>query len=223
MDVQPTSEQETTDDAVVTTATIVDGDQTGSANLTKNVSAWFRIAGYLLLVVGAITIIFPLVAAMALEAAVGIGFLMAGLTYAFKARKNLQTNERVFGYLVAAIYILGGILLFAAPMSGIRALALAMGAVLLIESISKIILSKKLSADHPNIWIIDGIIGVVIAALILIFWPEDSIWVVGLLVGTRIALTGALLIAVSKKVLNVSIDKLVPETPLVDAGNPPQQ
>ena len=127
-------------------------------------------------------------------------------------------KERLYSYLVAAIYTIGGILLFAAPMVGIEAIALAMGIVLLIESLSKIILSKKLSATNPTVWIIDGIIGVAIAAIVLIFWPEDSIWVVGLLVGVRIMLTGILLITASRKVKDANLDRLLPKVDVVEVS-----
>ena len=189
-----------------------------AATIKRTVSSWFFIAGALLLIVGGATVVFPFIAAMAIEFVVGTGFLLAGAAYAYNAFKNSQPKERLYSYLVAAIYTIGGILLFAAPMVGIEAIALAMGIVLLIESLSKIILSKKLSATNPTVWIIDGIIGVAIAAIVLIFWPEDSIWVVGLLVGVRIMLTGILLITASRKVKDANLDGLLPKVDVVEVS-----
>ena len=223
MDVEPESEHNATGEAVGVTATVVEGKPVDTAKLKKAVSSWFLVGGSLLVLVGGLTIFFPLIAAMAIEAVVGIGFLLSGTTYALHAFKNEQEKERIFGYLLAAIYIIGGVLLFAAPMAGIRALALAMGAVLLIESISKIILARKLSASKPGIWIVDGIIGIVIAAVVLTFWPEDSIWVVGLLVGMRIVLTGVILIVASRKVENVSIPEILSDPTIVGAAGTPEQ
>ena len=189
------------------------------ASLKKTVSSWFLVAGSLLVLVGGLTVFFPFVAAMAIEAVVGVGFLLAGITYAYNAFRNEQKKERIFGYVLAAIYSIGGILLFAAPMAGIEALALAMGAVLLIESLAKIIFSKKLSATNPGIWVVDGIIGVLIAAVVLTFWPEDSIWVVGLLIGMRIVFTGVILIFASRKVQSGALSDIIPESTVVDGAS----
>jgi uncharacterized membrane protein HdeD (DUF308 family) len=44
--------------------------------------------------------------------------------------------------------------------------------------------------------ILDGIIGLIVGAMILTRWPEDSAFIVGTVVGIRLLLSGILVLAV---------------------------
>ena len=164
----------------------------------RAMSTWFLIAGYSLILIGILTILFPFVASLALEGFVGIAFLLVGLSHAFHSFQSQHWSGRLSGFLIASIFMLGGLSLFAAPMAGIQSIALIIGVIILVESLSKLIFSRKLQLPNPVLWIVDGCVGIVFAILILANWPQDAVWVVGLLIGIRIAFTGAILVAASR-------------------------
>ena len=174
-------------------------NQTNVEIVLKTMSTWFLIAGIFLLLIGGLTIMFPLFTAMAIEGVIGAAFLFAGVAHAFHAFQSRQWEGRVSAFLLAAIFIAGGAVLFASPVAGIQSIALVIGMVIFVESVCKLLFYRKLQLPNPVLWIADGCIGIVLAILIFAGWPQDAAWVIGMLIGVRIGFTGVILIAASKK------------------------
>lgn len=160
----------------------------------KVVSSWFLIAGILLMLIGIMSIVFPLFIALAIETIVAVCFLFAAVTYAIHASQVRHLKSVWHSALWAIVYFVGGVMLFMAPMIGIAAIAMVLAVAIFVESVSKIMFARQIGMERPGLWILDGVVGIILAGMIWWYWPEDSVWIVGLLVGLRLVFAGAVMI-----------------------------
>ena len=73
---------------------------------------------------------------------------------------------------------------FAPVAAGVASLAMLVGAFLFVGGITRIALAFKLKPQRGWGWVLfDGLLSVVIAALIAFGWPESSVAFIGLLAG----------------------------------------
>lgn len=149
------------------------------------------ITGILLITLGLIAVALPIVSTIFAETWIAVIIATAGVTklvYAF------QTRDRggfVWKVLLSILYIATGVMLFVYPRTGILTLTLLLGSFLLTEGVFELILAFRL---RPQLnWtsaLINGIITLVLGAMIWFQWPFDAPWVLGTLVGVSILFSG---------------------------------
>lgn len=149
------------------------------------------IIGILLIALGLIAVVLPVVSTIFAETWIAVIIAAAGVTklvYAF------QTRDRggfVWKLLLSILYIATGVMLFAYPRTGILTLTLLLGSFLLTEGVFELILAFRLR-PQPN-WtsaLVNGIITLILGAMIWFQWPFDAPWVLGTLVGVSILFSG---------------------------------
>ena len=164
--------------------------------VVKNVednSAWagFFVLGILLVILGFAVMIFPVAGTFSVELLFGLVLLFAGLTQIVLAFQAKGWGGFIITLLIGVVYTIVGLVFLFNPFGGAIALTLILGAFLLVEGILKIVLSFKLKALSNWVWIFfEGVITVIIGLFIVLNWPSDSIWVIGLLFGISILFSG---------------------------------
>jgi uncharacterized membrane protein HdeD (DUF308 family) len=152
---------------------------------------WLFLAlGLVLIVVGLLAISSVVIATMASVMVFGVLLLVAGASEA--AHAVLVRNWRGFAlHLVAAtLYLIAGVFLLEDPAHGAVILTLLFAAALLVGGVLRIIFA--LAGQFPT-WewvVLNGVIDLVLGALIWAGWPESSLWVIGLFVGIDLVLHG---------------------------------
>ena len=162
-----------------------------------------KLAGWFLILLGIAAIVgFP-TAAVAIDLWLGFVLLLAGtgqLVYAW----NLRTHSgSVWRFLWAICYLLAGSVLLLNPPSGIVTLAFVLGVLFLVEGVFRFFLAAQLTT-HRLLLVADGVLVIAIGAVILSGWPADSTWVVGVLVGIRLIVSGILLLTVGPPFQNTT-------------------
>lgn len=77
------------------------------------------------------------------------------------------------------------------PVAGLASLTLALAIYLFAEAILELILSFRLRPLASSRWLlVDGIIRLILAALIWRTWPSSTGWVIGTLVGISMLFSG---------------------------------
>ncbi len=184
----------------------------GSPNLAKSTSGSIWI-GVLLIVLGIVAIALPTFSTIVAETWIALILISAGsakLFYAFRTR-----NERGFIWklLLSVLYIITGVMLFVAPLTGALTLTLLLGSFLLTEGVFELILAFRLRPQQNWAWVLgDGIITLVLGAMIWAQWPLNAPWVIGTLVGVSVLFTG-----VSRVML--SLNGRSPQTPADPAAS----
>ena len=164
---------------------------TEADQLAAKISNWGTGIGIILVLLGLLSLVLPGATAMAIEIWLAILFLCVGVSLIAKAFQNRTSNSMMFELVWGAVYFLGGLTLLLVPKSGIMTLALILGVVFFLDGIFRIALASKAYPDQRKTWwIFDGVLAIVLGGIILWHWPGDSVWIIGMLVGIRLLVTG---------------------------------
>jgi len=162
-----------------------------SANPQGHRRGWSIGWGIVLIVIGILAVLMPEVAALATALTLGWLLALAGVVEIVHA---FQTRRRAgFGWRLAAglITLIVGFCLFAFPVAGIATLALWIGAFIFAGGIVRLILAFRVRPARGWAWVLfDGLLAIVIGALIAWGWPASSIAFIGLLTGFWLLFSG---------------------------------
>jgi uncharacterized membrane protein HdeD (DUF308 family) len=182
-------------------------DQSGIDRLQRAAEAslrehWllFLIEGIVLLVLGALAIIVPPIATLAVTIFLGWLFLISGIvglvtTFWIKHQPGFW-----WSLLSAVIGIVAGIILLAWPVSGVVSLTLVLIVFFIVEGIASIMYALEHKQALSGRWgwmLTSGIIDLVLGGIIFAGLPGTAAWAIGLLVGINMVFGGAALIAMA--------------------------
>lgn len=147
--------------------------------------------GALLIVFGVLAIALPSVSTIFAETWIALIVLSAGFAkfgYAFQTRSQ---GGFVWKILLSLLYIGTGIMLFVNPLTGILTLTILLGSFLLTEGVFEVILAFRLRPQHNWTWALgNGIVTLLLGAMIWFQFPFDAPWLLGTLVGASVLFTG---------------------------------
>ncbi|MBD2108160.1 DUF308 domain-containing protein [Nodosilinea sp. FACHB-13] len=156
--------------------------------------------GVVLTILGVAAIALPIVSTLFVETWVAVILASAGaakLVYAYQTRDKGGTLWKA---LLGVLYIATGIMLFVNPRSGVLTLTLLLGSFLLTEGVFELILAFRLRPQQNWTWALgNGIITLILGAMIWFQFPFNAPWLLGTLVGASILFTGISRIGLSLK------------------------
>jgi uncharacterized membrane protein HdeD (DUF308 family) len=160
----------------------------------RKYSTWFMIYGIVLILVGALAIIAPGVATLAIEILIGwvlVGSGIFGLIAVFRA--GTSAPGFWWNLLTAVLLLLAGIALLWSPIAGALTLTIILAAFLLATGVTKLVLAFGYRRAIPRAWgwmLVTAVLDLVLGMLILLGLPGTSLWVLGLMVGIDLLFTG---------------------------------
>jgi|SRR5579883_300817 uncharacterized membrane protein HdeD (DUF308 family) len=156
----------------------------------KNINSSFLV-GITLTVLGIAGILLPTFSTIFAETWFAVILASAGTAKLFYAFQTRESGGFIWKLLLGILYIATGIMLLVYPSTGILTLTLLLGSFLLTEGVFEIVLAFRLRPQQNWIWVLaDGIVTLLLGAMIWFQWPFDAPWVLGTLVGASILLTG---------------------------------
>ena len=161
---------------------------------------FFLVEGIVLLVLGAIAIIVPVLATIALTIVIGWLFLVSGVVGLFTTFWMRSAPGFWWSLLSAVLGIVVGILLLASPVTGAFSLTLMLIAFFIIEGVASIMFALDHKREMSGRWgwmLVSGIVDLVLATMIFTSLPSTAAWAIGLLVGVNMVFGGAALIAMA--------------------------
>lgn len=160
--------------------------------------------GVVLAIFGLVAIVLPVVSTIFVETWVAIILASAGATKLFYAYQTRAQGGTLWKVLLGILYIATGIMLFINPRIGILTLTLLLGSFLLTEGVFELILAFKLRPQQNWTWALgNGIVTLLLGAMIWFQFPFDAPWLLGTLVGASILFTGISRIGLSFKAREV--------------------
>jgi len=158
---------------------------------TKNRINGTLITGILLIVLGGIGVALPAVSTIVAETWIALFLVSAGaakLVYAFQTR---QDRGFIWNLLLGILYVATGVYLFVYPLTGVLTLTLLLGSFLLTEGTFELILAFRLRGQTNWTWeLTNGIVTLLLGAIVWFQWPSDAPWLIGTLVGASVLFTG---------------------------------
>jgi uncharacterized membrane protein HdeD (DUF308 family) len=172
-----------------------------TARMTKTLAAmrakwgWFLALGVLLLIVGFIAAMSVLTATLASVFVVGVMMLIGGVGMLIHAWKLKGAGVFLMWTLSGLLYLVAGFVAFYNPMAGAAILTLLLGATLIASGAFRLWAWFQNRAQPGGGWLaLSGVISVVAGLLIASGWPENSVWILGMLLSIDLTFQGVMLI-----------------------------
>ena len=159
---------------------------------------WMLALGFVWIVLGALAIVVPFAATLAIELPLGAIFVVGGfaqIAQAFGSR----------GWGGFALHLLSGLLAFGLglallvfPMQGILAVTMVLAAFLLADGVVRSVAAlRHREWKGWGLMLLSGALSIAIGVLIAIGWPSSASWAIGLLIGIDLLFGGAALAALA--------------------------
>jgi uncharacterized membrane protein HdeD (DUF308 family) len=154
--------------------------------------------GVALVILGVLAIGTPFLATIAVEVAVAWLIVFAGVVHIVLAFHAHSAGSMIWKLLVGLAYLVFGGYLILHPVLGVASLTLVVAALFVIEGVLDLILYSKMRPLHGSGWVlVDGLVTLALGIMIYWQWPLSSGWVLGLLVGVSMLVSGITRIAMS--------------------------
>lgn len=174
--------------------TQMDQNQPFAALKSLKPLAWLFIA------LGAISVIWPSIATIAVEQLIAAFFIMSGIGGLLFWRTFRSFGANMVGLITAVLALVVGLVLAFSPMAGAATLTMILVALLVIEGALSIWMAMGWRNSNPRwVWpLLSGLVTLILAMLIVSGWPSTATWAIGLLFGMNLLSTGMALLALSQ-------------------------
>jgi uncharacterized membrane protein HdeD (DUF308 family) len=157
----------------------------------RKFSAWLIVAAILFIALGVFAIIEPAVAGLGVALLVGWLLIFGGISHFVSAFEGGGARRVIFQILAGVAFLIGGYYLLTHPLLALGTLTLLLAAVILAGGVCEIITYFRLKNEQASGWMLfNGIVALILGALIGLHWPSSSVWAIGTLVGVYLLLTG---------------------------------
>jgi len=173
--------------------------QTLSGSLRAH-STMYLIEGIILVILGALAVLVPVLATLAITIFLGWIILISGVVGLVSVIWMRRAPGFIWALISAILGVVAGAILLGWPISGMLSLTLVMIAFFFIEGIVTIMFALDHRSELPNRWawmLTSGIIDLILGVIILAGLPGSAAWALGLLVGINMAFGGAALISMA--------------------------
>lgn len=157
---------------------------------------WLILLGAVTMIAGVAAIVVPHAATMAIAIILGVVMMADGVVsgvHAMHMRGRRGSGWRALGALLS---IMVGAALLVFPGLGIAALTLVVTVFLLAVGLFKTALALRLRSAPGWGWMLfNGVVALLLGALILVEWPQASAWVLGLFLGIELLISGMWLVS----------------------------
>jgi len=167
---------------------------------------WFVFQGIVMLVLGCLAVAEPVIASVAADVYIGWLFLLSGLLGLVTMFSARDASAFFWSLLTSALSLAVGILLIWKPDEGTVSLTLVLTAFFIAEGAFQVGTSISYRDVLPGSWgslLASGIADIVLAGLIISFWPQSASWTLGLIVGINLITTGLAILMTAIEVRNV--------------------
>jgi len=179
------------------------GNAALAAALRKTMHEHWRLLlteGIILVVLGAAAILVPPLAGLAVTIFLGWLFLVGGIVGLVATMSARQAPGFGWALLSAIVALLAGAVLLWNPLQGLLTLTYVLIAYFIVDGVLMIIFAIAHRRELSGRWewlMLNGVIDLVLAAIILSGLPGSFAWALGLLVGIDLVFGGCSLIAMA--------------------------
>jgi uncharacterized membrane protein HdeD (DUF308 family) len=154
-------------------------------------ATWSIVLSVLMIISGVVALAIPPVAGLTATVMFGWLMIVTGAFHLGYAWRGHGAAGVIGEIAIAVLYGAIGFYMLARPVAGLASLTLAIAAYLVAKGVLEGVIAFKFRPLPGTGWLLfDGILTVVIAALIASAWPASSAWAVGVLVGIAMMSSG---------------------------------
>ena len=170
----------------------------------RKATAWSIVLSVLMIAAGVLAIFSPAIAGVAVAVFFAWLLIFSGILHLAYAWQAGRAGAVVWEILVGLLYGAIGAYLLAHPVAGLASLTLALTFYLVLEGVLEFVLSFQLRPLPGSGWLLfDGIVTLLLAAMIGSAWPISSVWAIGTLVGVSMFFSG-----ITRLMLSVAVRRI---------------
>jgi uncharacterized membrane protein HdeD (DUF308 family) len=144
-----------------------------------------------LIVFGFLAIASPLAVSLGVAIVLGWLILFNGVVQLVHAFQSKGVGHIAWKLLVAVVYLVAGLYLVFHPGLGIVSLTLVLAIFFFFEGVVDVVAYFSVRKMGGSGWmLLDGIITLILSLMIWRHWPASSLWVIGVLIGISMLMTG---------------------------------
>ncbi len=164
-----------------------------SANL-KNASRGSMLWGFLIVILGLFAMMSPAMSGVAVALMLATLLIIAGTGGVIFAFSSKSFGEGVLKFLFGGITAVAGLAIFVQPGMALVSLTLFLAIYFVVDGIFHIYAGFQL--DDGKGWVIfNGVVALLLGAMIWKGWPVSGVWAVGILVGVKLVMAGMVMMA----------------------------
>ncbi|MGD8417029.1 MAG: HdeD family acid-resistance protein [Pseudomonadales bacterium] len=157
--------------------------------------------GVIMLIAGILALIAPAVAGLSIAILVGFALAISGISQCVLAFKAGAFGRGLVMFVVGVLMVIAGFFMIGQPLEGLLSLTLLLTAYLVATGILEIIVAFQLRpAQGWGLQLANGIITLLLGALLWAQFPLSGVWAVGIIFGVKMIFSGAALIAIGRSV-----------------------
>ena len=186
----------------MSTQTSIDPGQVRAAvaSTIREHSTFFLVEGIILLVLGALAVLLPPFATLAVTIIFGWIFLFSGLIGWVTTLGARGVPGFWWSLISAVLATAAGLILLLQPTTGAVSLTALLIVFFIIEGFATVAYAFEHRHELAGRWewmLVSGIVDLVLAIIILAGFPGTAMWALGILVGVNLIFGGAALIAIA--------------------------
>jgi uncharacterized membrane protein HdeD (DUF308 family) len=153
----------------------------------------FLTQGVIMVILGILAVVWPGLATLAVDVYIGWLFLISGIVGLVAMFSAEDVPAFLWTLITAALSLIVGVLLLWKPAEGAVSLTLVLTAFFIAEGVFQIAGSISYRNVIPDSWgwmLASGVADLILAALIIMGWPNTVGWALGLIVGVNLITSG---------------------------------
>jgi uncharacterized membrane protein HdeD (DUF308 family) len=166
----------------------------------------FLFQGVVMVILGVLAVAWPAVATLAVDIYVGWLFLISGTVGLVAMFSAHDVPAFFWTLLTAALAMAVGVLLIWKPAEGVESITIVLTAFFIAEGVFQIAGSFAYRDAMPGSWgwmFVSGISDLILAGLLILYWPVSAAWALGLLVGVNLITSGAAIVVTAIEARNL--------------------
>lgn len=170
--------------------------------LTAEELSRLKTMGWVFVVIGALAIIWPVVATIAVSQLVAWLLVFSGVSGLIMWWRLRHQPGALLNAVTAALGLVVGVIFLVHPFVGASTLTMMLAALFLVEAFASIMLAFAMRAHSQGwVWLLfSGLTALLMAVLIFAGWPGTAVWILGLLFGFNLLSTGISMLMISRTV-----------------------
>jgi uncharacterized membrane protein HdeD (DUF308 family) len=159
--------------------------------IAKQSVGWAIALSVLLILAGILAIVVPPAAGIGVAIVIAWLVLLGGIAHLAIAWHIRSTGGMVWELLVGLLYLAVAVYMLLWPVAGLASLTLLLAAYLFGRGILELILGFRIRHMAGSGWLyFDGVIALILGAMIGLSWPSSSEWAIGTLIGISMLFAG---------------------------------
>ncbi|MDF9745527.1 HdeD family acid-resistance protein [Natrinema salsiterrestre] len=156
------------------------------------------IAGGIVGLLGLLAMTAPAVTGLSVSLALGLLLVAGGIVHGVHAFTARGWRGSVWQMALAAVSVLAGLAVLAAPAVALVTLTLALVAYLVVDGLAELATAMRMPGSAARTSVaVSGVIAIALAGLLWVGFPATAAWAIGLLVGANLLVTGLSMVAVA--------------------------